>query len=174
MCFYLPRHICHTIVYILPPIFAVACTLYPHSVSSVVKLILCGRDFTLLLLVTLQLFRLPFTFSLLVLSFLLRPLILMSPSVSFPMSSLTVCLSLSLSPILLPSRLLSSPHKHSHHPRDWACLLCLFHISALCSCDGNLSFKYLFLPSSLLLSSAPASFFFRHRRNSALFPSLKS
>lgn len=80
------------------------------------------------------------------------------------------CLSLPLS----VSRLFSSPHKHSHHPRDWACLLCLFHISALCSCDGNLSFKYLFLPSSLLLSSAPAPFFFRHRRNSALFPSLKS
>lgn len=39
------------------------------------------------------------------------------------------------------------PHNTPNHPRDQACLLCLFHISALCSCDGNLSFKYLFLPS---------------------------
>ena len=42
---------------------------------------------------------------------------------------------------------LSLPHNTPNHPRDQACLLCLFHISALCSCDGNLSFKYLFLPS---------------------------
>lgn len=41
----------------------------------------------------------------------------------------------------------SLPHNTPNHPRDRACLLCLFNISALCSCDGNLSFKYLFLPS---------------------------
>lgn len=64
---------------------------------------------------------------------------------SFPILLLLLCLPFHLL-VLFHARVLS-PTTLPNHPRDRACLLCLFHISAHCSCDGNLSFKYLFLPS---------------------------
>ncbi len=84
------------------------------------------------------------------------------PPFSSPSSRASACscsiawFSFMLSHYLSLSRSLSlslSTHNTPNHPRDRACLLCLFHISALCSCDGNLSFKYLFLPSPLFFFS---------------------
>lgn len=78
------------------------------------------------------------------------PLPVLAPSLSFVSCSHSHSVFLPL--------FLFLPHNTPIHPRDQACLLCLFHISALCSCDGNLSFKYLFLPSPDFFFPPPSRF----------------
>lgn len=57
---------------------------------------------------------------------------------------------------VLQTLLLLLLHNIPSPPRDHACLFCLLHVSAQCSCAANLSFKYLFLPSRAFLFLFPS------------------